>query len=191
MSMIQEKCPSSCSETTMDMFSGKAIACDASMTIYHFIISTQAMKQGCAAIADLRDEEGNLTGHLVGLFHKTINLFECGIKPIWVFDGIPPKAKCDEMQKRHQAKNMAKQEGFQGEDESNMDRDRGLSMVGRSIRITPDMIKDAKTLLTLMGCAVFQAPSEAEAQCAEIVKQGLAAATASDDMDCLVHGTPI
>ena len=93
MSLIQEKCPKALKETKMDMFSGKTVACDASMTIYHFIIATQAIRSGNSAISELRDEEGNLTGHLVGLFHKTINLFECGIKPIWVFDGAPPKLK--------------------------------------------------------------------------------------------------
>lgn len=93
----------------MDMFSGKVVACDASMTIYHFIIATQAIRQGNSSIAELRDEEGNLTGHLVGLFHKTINLFECGIKPIWVFDGEPPKQKTEELKKRKEAKENAKE----------------------------------------------------------------------------------
>lgn len=40
-----------------------------------------------------------------------------------------------------------------------------------------------------MGCAVIQAPSEAEAQCAELVKLGLAYAVATDDMDVLAHGS--
>ena len=62
-------------------------------------------------------------------------------------------------------------------------------MAGRSVRITPDMIKDAKTLLAAMGCAVIQAPCEAEAQCAQLVKMGLAYAVATDDMDVLAHGT--
>ena len=66
--------------------------------------------------------------------------------------------------------------------------EKAKQMAGRSVRITADMIKDAKTLLTNMGCAIFQAPCEAEAQCAEIVKLGLAYAVASDDMDCMAHG---
>lgn len=48
--------------------------------------------------------------------------------------------------------------------------EKAKQMAGRSVRITADMIRDAKTLLTHMGCAVIQAPCEAEAQCAEIVK---------------------
>ena len=40
MNLLTEKCPKAIRETTMEMFSGKTIACDASMTIYHFIIAT-------------------------------------------------------------------------------------------------------------------------------------------------------
>jgi flap endonuclease-1 len=41
----------------------------------------------------MRDSEGNLTGHLVGLFNRTIQFMENGVKPIWVFDGKPPELK--------------------------------------------------------------------------------------------------
>lgn len=100
----------------------------------------------------MRDEEGNLTGHLVGLFHKTINLFECGIKPVWVFDGAPPKLKDDENKRRQELKKQSKEEMIVAQEEGDMEK--AKSMAGRSVRITPDMIKDAKTLLNLMGCAV-------------------------------------
>jgi len=43
-------------------------------------------------------------------------------------------------------------------------------MAGRSIHITPEMTEDAKKLVKLMGVAMIEAPCEAEAQCAEIVK---------------------
>lgn len=62
-------------------------------------------------------------------------------------------------------------------------------MAGRSIRVTPEMKADAKRLVGLMGAAVIEATSEAEAQCAEIVKMNLAFATASEDMDSLTFGT--
>jgi flap endonuclease-1 len=51
------------------------------------------------------------------------------------------------------------------------------------------MMADAKKLLTLMGMPVIEAPSEAEAQCASIVKLGLAYGTATEDMDALTFGT--
>jgi len=43
-------------------------------------------------------------------------------------------------------------------------------MAGRTIRVTPEMTEDAKKLVKLLGAAVVQAPCEAEAQAAEIVK---------------------
>ena len=58
-------------------------------------------------------------------------------------------------------------------------------MAGRSIRVTPEMMADAKRLVKMMGAAVIEAPCEAEAQCAELVKMDLAFATASEDMDSL------
>jgi hypothetical protein len=36
-------------------------------------------------------------------------------------------------------------------------------MAGRSIRITPEMMTDAKKLVKLLGAAVIEAPCEAEA----------------------------
>jgi hypothetical protein len=36
-------------------------------------------------------------------------------------------------------------------------------MAGRSIRVTPEMMADAKKLVKLMGAAVVEAPCEAEA----------------------------
>lgn len=51
------------------------------------------------------------------------------------------------------------------------------------------MIEDAKKMLRFMGTPVIEAPGEAEAQCAEIVKQGKAFGTASEDMDALTFGT--
>jgi len=51
------------------------------------------------------------------------------------------------------------------------------------------MMADAKKLVRLMGAAVIEAPCEAEAQCSEIVKHGLAFGTASEDMDSLTFGT--
>lgn len=62
-------------------------------------------------------------------------------------------------------------------------------MAGRSIKITAEMMADAKKLLQLMGMPVIESPGEAEAQCAIIVKHGLAYGTASEDMDSLTFGT--
>ncbi len=91
------------------MLTGKVVACDASMAIYQFLIATQTMKQGMG-IGELRDSEGNLTGHLVGLFHRTIQFMENGVKPIWVFDGKPPELKSYVLDQRKENKTKAEEE---------------------------------------------------------------------------------
>ena len=51
------------------------------------------------------------------------------------------------------------------------------------------MKEDAKKLCRLLGSCVIQAPSEAEAQCSELVKLNLAYATWTTDVDCLTFGS--
>ena len=69
------------------------------------------------------------------------------------------------------------------------DMERAKQMAGRSIRITAEMMADAKKLVKLMGVPCIEAPGEAEAQCAEMVKMGLAFGTATEDMDALTFGS--
>ena len=145
----------------MDMLTGKTIACDASMAIYQFLIATQTMKSAGMGIGELRDEDGNLTGHLVGLFHRTIQFMENGIKPIWVFDGKPPMLKDHVLDGRKDAKNKAEEEKKMAIEEGDMEA--AKRMAGRSIRITKEMTEDAKKLLRLMGCPIIESPGEAEA----------------------------
>lgn len=60
-------------------------------------------------LTNLTDKEGNKTGHLVGLFNRTIMLLEHGIKPIWVFDGAAPKLKNGELARRKKLKEESKE----------------------------------------------------------------------------------
>jgi flap endonuclease-1 len=112
---------------------------------------------------------------------------ENGIKPIWVFDGKPPDLKSKELDKRTELKQGAEEK--KEEAIAAGDWETAKKMAGRSIKITPEMMADAKLLVRLLGCPVVEAPGEAEAQCAVLVKNGLAFATASEDMDTLTFGS--
>jgi flap endonuclease-1 len=61
----------------------------------------------------------------------------------------------------------------------------------RVTQITSEMIEDVKEMLIYLGVPVIEAPSEAEAQCAELVRSGKAYAVASEDMDALAFGALI
>jgi len=59
-----------------------------------------------------------------------------------------------------------------------------------SAKLTEEMVNDAKKLLEAMGIPYVQAPAEGEAQAACIAKKGDAWATASQDYDSLLFGSP-
>lgn len=146
----------------MDMLTGKVVACDASMAIYQFLIATQGFsKIGNPGLMELKDVDGNLTGHLVGLYHRTIQFMENGVKPIWVFDGKPPELKSEELEKRKEMKQAAEEQKDEAMEAG--DWEKVKQMAGRSIKITPEMMADAKKLIKMIGCPVIEAPCEAEA----------------------------
>lgn len=41
-----------------------------------------------------------LRSHLQGMFFRTARMLEAGIKPVYVFDGVPPAAKKEELARR-------------------------------------------------------------------------------------------
>ena len=61
--------------------------------MYKFLIATQSIAQKKGEIYELKDSNGILTGHLLGMLYKSVKLVQFGIKPIWVFDGQPPALK--------------------------------------------------------------------------------------------------
>jgi flap endonuclease-1 len=93
---------------------------------------------------------------------------EVGIKPIWVFDGKPPCLKSKELDKRTETKAKLTMKCEAALDEGDLEN---ASRANKSaLRVTNEMKKDAKELIEHMGCPLIDAPGEAEAQCAEIVK---------------------
>ena len=105
MNIINEKASKAVKKMTLSDYSGKVIACDASMAMYQFLIATQnASHHGL-----LTDESGNLTSHLIGIFYRTIMFLDNGIKPIWVFDGSAPDLKITELSRRKQNRFQAKE----------------------------------------------------------------------------------
>lgn len=59
-----------------------------------------------------------------------------------------------------------------------------------SSKLTDEMVKEAKRLLDAMGVPWVQAPAEGEAQAAYLAKKGAAYASASQDYDSLLFGSP-
>tara|TARA_Y100000310_G_scaffold101887_1_gene100012 strand:- start:12335 stop:13366 length:1032 start_codon:yes stop_codon:yes gene_type:complete len=137
----------------------------------------------------LQDSKGNLTSHLVGLFARTTRLMEEGLKLAFVFDGIPPKLKQEERERRKAIKAEAEKQYKIAVKEQDIDAMKKFA--SRTVRLTPEVIAEAKLLLSALGLPIIQAPSEGEAQAAFMVQQGDAYAVVSQDYDSLLHGSTI
>lgn len=72
-------------EIKLEQLAGRCIALDAYNALYQFLSSIR-QPDG----TPLMDRLGRVTSHLSGLFYRTINLLEAGIKVVYVFDGRPP-----------------------------------------------------------------------------------------------------
>lgn len=170
-------------EINYDALRHKALVVDSHNILYQFL-STIRTPDGSL----LKDSKGNVTSHLTGLFARTTNLMQKGLKLAFVFDGKPPKLKRKEIDRRRAIKKQA-------EEEYEVAKDRGdfeamKKYASRTSRLTPKMVDEAKRLIRALGLPVIEAPSEGEAQAARMVKQGDAWAEVSQDFDCLLFGVP-
>lgn len=170
-------------EIELENLYGKKIAIDALNAIYQFL-STIRQKDG----TPLMDSKGRITSHLSGLFYRTINLMEAGIKPVYVFDGEPPEFKKKELEKRREAREEAEEKWREALEKGEIEEARKYAQ--RATRVNEMLIEDAKKLLELMGIPIVQAPSEGEAQAAYMAAKGSVYASASQDYDSLLFGAP-
>jgi len=170
-------------EIKLESLAGRCIALDAYNALYQFLASIR-QPDG----TPLMDHAGRITSHISGLFYRTINLLEAGIKPVYVFDGKPPEFKLAEIEERKKIKEKAIEEAVKAIKEGR--RDEAVKYMKRAVFLTSEMVEEAKKLLSYMGVPWVQAPSEGEAQASHMAKKGHCWAVGSQDYDSLLFGSP-
>ncbi|KAF5366769.1 hypothetical protein D9758_006490 [Tetrapyrgos nigripes] len=183
-SLIAEHAPDAIKEHDIKTLFGRKVAIDASMSIYQFLI---AVRQRDGEM--LTNDAGETTSHLMGFFYRTIRIVENGIKPAYVFDGKPPELKKGVLSKRFARREEAKEEGEEAKEVGTAEDVDRFSR--RTVKVTKQHNEECIRLLKLMGIPVIVAPSEAEAQCAELARGGKVYAAGSEDMDTLTFNAPI
>lgn len=134
------------------------------------------------------DRGGRVTAHLIGLLYRTTSWLEQQIRPVWVFDGRPPDLKAGTLRTRFQAKERA-QEAWK-EALAAGDLETARRKAAQTSRLTRPMIEEAVQVLHALGLPTVQAPSEGEAEGARMAASGTVWASASEDYDSLLFGTP-
>ncbi|KKY27338.1 putative dna-repair protein rad2 [Phaeomoniella chlamydospora] len=181
--VISENAPDAVKTGEIKNHFGRKVAIDASMSIYSFLIAVRSEGQ------QLMSDTGETTSHLMGMFYRTLRIVDNGIKPLYVFDGAPPKLKSGELAKRFMRKSEAKEQHEEAKEVGTAEEVERFSR--RTVRVTREHNDECKRLLKLMGIPYINAPTEAEAQCAVLAKAGKVYAAASEDMDTLTFSAPI
>lgn len=170
-------------EVSLEELSGRVIAIDAYNALYQFLAT---IRQPDGTL--LMDGRGRVTSHLSGLFYRTVNLLEIGIRPVYVFDGKPPEVKELEILRRRLHKEEAEKKYEEALARGDIKAARTYAQ--QTGRLTDEMVEEAKQLLDALGVPWVQAPSEGEAQAAYMASRGDVYAVASQDYDSLLFGAP-
>src|SRR5437899_9842384 len=139
----------------LEDFSGKILAIDAFNTLYQFLAIIRQPNG-----TPLMDRQGRVTSHLSGLIYRLSNFVEAGIKPVFVFDGEPPRLKARTIQSRGEIKRKAEREWREAVEIGDLATARTKAM--QTSRLTGVMIDPSKRLLELLGVRVGPAPGEGE-----------------------------
>lgn len=162
----------------------RAIAIDAYNVLYQFL-SIIRQPDG----TPLMDAHGNVTSHLSGIFYRTIELLDYGIRPIYIFDGLPSVLKQKTIAARMKRKEVAREAFERAKEAGDIEAMRSHAMA--TTRVDRSIVESSKRLLDAMGVGYMTAPSEGEAQASFMSKKGLVYAAASQDYDTLLFGSKL
>ena len=166
---------------SLDSLNGKILGIDSYNIIYQFLSSIRGMDG-----TPLMDSHGNVTSHLTGLFYRTINLVERGVKPVFVFDGKPHELKSETLKERNAIRTDAIEKHEKALKEGDIEQAKKFG--SRALRLDEKMVNDAKELVSLMGFSVVQAPSDGESQIIALMNSGKVDGCVSQDYDALLFG---
>lgn len=168
----------------LEHLNSRVIAVDAYNTLYQFL-SIIRQPDG----TPLMNSSGQITSHLTGLLYRTGKLIENGIKPCYVFDGVPPEQKHETILKRQATRTQAKKDWEKALKEGKTEE--ASKYAQRTSRLTQEMVEQSKELLTALGIPFVEAPSEGEAQASFMAEKGSVWAVGSQDFDSLLFGAPV
>ena len=177
--LIQSKSPDSIETVSLYKLQGKKVAIDTSIFLYRGL--TNIRQNGDY----LKNKDGKVISHIIGIINKTIQYIELGITPIYIFDGKPPiekKAVIDKRNKKAQESKLLVENSTNKEDK--------LKHEKNTIRAKPYHFNDIRELLKLMGISYIDADGEAEVYASELCRIGYVDYVVTDDLDVLPSGCP-
>ena len=170
-------------EISIDELHGKRLAFDGYNVLYQFLSAIRGPDG-----TPLKNSDGKITSHLLGLLARTTKLMELGVKPVFVFDGKAPDLKLETIEKRKAIKLAAAEKLKKATEEG--DTELMKKYAQQTSRLTADMVSESRDMLHAMGVPTVQALGDGEAQAAFMAIKGDVWGVASQDYDSLLFGAP-
>ena len=151
--------------------------------------------------------------HIQGFLYKVIEFLEKGIKPVFVFDGKPPEAKKNVLDKRMETRTKMKERVTELTELRKNYKENAYEFINSDNEEEPEDLKEIKKLdaqirsieknilvvkkfhsdevmefLESLGIPFLQAVSESEETCAFLQKKGFVDYVLSEDTDSLTFG---
>jgi flap endonuclease-1 len=188
--LIKKHCPDAITEISIEALKGKTICIDSSILLYKY-----------------RYTYTSDNFHILGFLHKINEFHTYGIKPIFVFDGKPPDAKRETLNKRRE-KNTKLKEQLQSlkekmvtpefihtdsdsdtEESDRKEINKKISILEKNIKtVNKTHSQEVIELLKNIGISFFESPSEAEQSCVFLQTNGDADYILTEDTDSLTFG---
>lgn len=177
--LIQKKSPESIETLSLYKIKDKKVAIDTSIFLYKSLANVRTNGDY------LRNNDGKIVSHIVGMYNNAIKYLSMGITPIYIFDGKPPIEKKEVLEERKKKADESKELS-----EKSLTIEEKNKHEKNSIRVKSHHINDIKKLFDLMGIDYIHPEGEAEAYASELCRIRYVDYVVTDDMDTLVFGCP-
>lgn len=179
--LIKKIAPTSITEHDIKHFENKILAIDCSILIYKYVHMSKIENS-----------------HIIGFANRVAFYMKYSILPVFVFDGIPPPAKKNTLQKRQNNKKKIQDKidelykllETQNKTELEIKEIKKdiEKLKNQVVYVTKYHIDECKKFLKHIGIPYVEAPGEAEKMCVYLKKLNYVDYVVSDDTDTLTFG---
>ena len=178
--LIKKYSPDSVSEKSSKCYSGKKVAIDCSILIYKYVHMSKVPNS-----------------HIIGFANRINYYLKNDVLPIFVFDGTPPEAKKNVLQKRQYNRKKIEDKisdlkksinDETTESETNHINSEVKRLSNQIVYVNKYHIEECKNFLKYTGIPYIQADGEAEKTCVYLKKINEVDYVVSDDTDTLTFG---
>ena len=166
---------------------GCKVAIDGMNMLFQILYNPYQMAQKLPDIFYMDSTQRVIT-HLYGWLQKVNQFYKANIFPVVIFDGKPDPYK--RLTTKDYARDyLAVKKKYKRAIENGDYQNAKKFALSKSFMFI-NCIHESKRLLENCGVPVIMAPSEAEAQCVSLQKEGLVDYVVSNDFDVMMYGSP-